>query len=122
MITDDDDVDDDLPASDDRVRRLRHAAHGLRAQVWRGENYRHNDDNDNNVNDNEVRSYLKRPLAPVAGMVCQYLLMPVMAYLIGLLMMQENVWARYLSILIYEVSCVCVSLSVYPHESFFLRD
>lgn len=47
-----------------------------------------------------VRAYLRRPLAPVAGMVCQYLLMPVMAYLIGLVMMPDNVWARYGLILI----------------------
>ena len=31
-----------------------------------------------------VRGYLRRPLAPVAGMFCQYVCMPVMAYLIGL--------------------------------------
>ena len=47
-----------------------------------------------------VRAYLRRPLAPVAGMVCQYLLMPVMAYLIGLVLMPDNVWARYGLILI----------------------
>ena len=29
-----------------------------------------------------VRSYLVRPLAPAAGMLCQYVLMPVMAYLV----------------------------------------
>ena len=47
-----------------------------------------------------VRSYLRRPLAPAAGMVCQYLLMPVMAFLIGLVLMPDNVWARYGLILI----------------------
>ena len=31
-----------------------------------------------------VRGYLRRPLAPMAGMFCQYVCMPVMAYLIGL--------------------------------------
>ena len=64
-----------------------------------------------------VRSYLVRPLAPAAGMFCQYVgiswdlikiqyfstqvFMPVMAYLVGLLLLSErNVMARYGLILV----------------------
>jgi len=42
-----------------------------------------------------VFSYLRRPVAPALGMVCQYLFMPLMAYIIGLLMLKDAVWARY---------------------------
>ena len=47
-----------------------------------------------------VRSYLRRPLAPIGGMVAQYVFMPVMAYLIGLAMMPGKVMARYGLILV----------------------
>ena len=65
-----------------------------------------------------VRSYLVRPLAPAAGMFCQYVrisyisfikiqylytqvFMPVMAYLVGLILLSErNVMARYGLILV----------------------
>ena len=48
-----------------------------------------------------VRSYLVRPLAPAAGMVCQYVFMPVMAYLVGLLLLSDRlVMARYGLILV----------------------
>ena len=43
-----------------------------------------------------VRSYLARPLAPAAGMFCQFVVMPVMAYLVGLLLLSDRtVMARY---------------------------
>ena len=47
-----------------------------------------------------VKSYLMRPLAPVAGMVCQYICMPVMAYLIGYIFLSDNIYARYGLILV----------------------
>ena len=66
-----------------------------------------------------VRSYLVRPLAPAAGMFCQYvriysssdliqlqyfytqIFMPVMAYLVGLVLLSDrNVMARYGLILV----------------------
>ena len=47
-----------------------------------------------------VRGYLRRPLAPCAGMVCQYCFMPAMAFLIGLALMPDNTMARYGLILI----------------------
>ena len=47
-----------------------------------------------------VRGYLRRPLAPFGGMFCQYVIMPVMAYLIGLLMMPDRIMARYGLILV----------------------
>ena len=65
-----------------------------------------------------VKSYLVRPLAPAAGMFCQYVsvsesdllllqyfstqvFMPVMAYLVGLLLLSErNIMARYGLILV----------------------
>jgi len=47
-----------------------------------------------------VIAYLRRPLAPALGMICQYLLMPMAAYLVGLLLLREHVWARYGLILI----------------------
>ena len=47
-----------------------------------------------------VRGYLRRPLAPFAGMVCQYGFMPAMAFLIGLALMPDNTMARYGLILI----------------------
>ena len=43
-----------------------------------------------------VRSYLVRPLAPAAGMVCQYVFMPGIAYLAGLIIIPEReVMARF---------------------------
>lgn len=47
-----------------------------------------------------VKSYLLRPLAPAAGMFCQYVCMPVMAYIIGYFILWDNVYARYGLILI----------------------
>jgi len=47
-----------------------------------------------------VRAYLRRPLAPIAGMFCQYVCMPVMAYLIGLGMLEDKIMARYGLILV----------------------
>jgi len=47
-----------------------------------------------------VMAYLRQPLAPALGMVCQYVLMPLSAYLVGLLLLREHVWARYGLILI----------------------
>ena len=48
-----------------------------------------------------VKSYLLRPLAPAAGMACQYLFMPVMAYLVGLVLLSDRlVMARYGLILV----------------------
>ena len=47
-----------------------------------------------------VKSYLMRPLAPLAGMVCQYICMPVMAYLIGYIFLSDNIYARYGLILV----------------------
>jgi len=43
---------------------------------------------------------LMRPLAPVAGMFCQYICMPVMAYLIGYIFLSDNIYARYGLILV----------------------
>ena len=37
-----------------------------------------------------VRSYLVRPLAPAAGMLCQFLFMPGIAYMAGLLIIPER--------------------------------
>lgn len=42
-----------------------------------------------------VKSYLSRPLAPAAGLVCQYVCMPAMAYVLGYIFMRDNVYARY---------------------------
>lgn len=42
-----------------------------------------------------VRSYMSRPLAPAAGIFCQYVCMPVMAYVIGYLFLREKIYARY---------------------------
>ena len=48
-----------------------------------------------------VKSYLLRPLAPAAGMACQYIFMPVMAYLVGLILLSDRlVMARYGLILV----------------------
>jgi len=48
-----------------------------------------------------VRGYLRRPLAPIAGMFCQYVCMPVMAYLIGLAIIPDKfAMARYGLILV----------------------
>ena len=47
-----------------------------------------------------VREYLKRPLAPIAGMICQYLFMPAMAYLLGYLIIPNKIMARYGLILV----------------------
>ena len=47
-----------------------------------------------------VKSYLVRPLAPAAGMLCQYVCMPIMAYVIGYLLLRENTFARYGLILV----------------------
>eukprot|EP00092_Neocalanus_flemingeri_P033011 GFUD01035903.1.p1 GENE.GFUD01035903.1~~GFUD01035903.1.p1 ORF type:complete len:442 (-),score=58.38 GFUD01035903.1:58-1383(-) len=47
-----------------------------------------------------VRSYLVRPLAPAAGMFCQYVCMPVMAYVLGYFFMGDDIFARYGLILI----------------------
>lgn len=47
-----------------------------------------------------VVAYLRRPLAPALGMVCQYVFMPLVAYAIGLLLLSNQVWARYGLILV----------------------
>ena len=47
-----------------------------------------------------VKSYLMKPLAPSAGMFCQYVCMPVMAYAIGYFILRDNLYARYGLILI----------------------
>lgn len=47
-----------------------------------------------------VRSYLLRPMAPAAGMFCQYVCMPLMAYVIGYFFLSDDIYARYGLILI----------------------
>lgn len=47
-----------------------------------------------------VKSYLLRPLAPAAGMFCQYVCMPVLAYVIGYFFLSDNIYARYGLILV----------------------
>ena len=44
-----------------------------------------------------VLAYLRRPLAPGLGMACQYLVMPFMAYIIGLLLLTDQV----------SLGCIC---------------
>ena len=42
-----------------------------------------------------VLSYLSRPLAPAAGMFCQYVCMPSIAYITGYLLLKDLIYARY---------------------------
>lgn len=42
-----------------------------------------------------VRSYLAHPVGPVAGMVCQYVVMPVAAYVWGYIFLNDSLYARY---------------------------
>jgi len=42
-----------------------------------------------------VRKYLSKPLAPAAGIFCQYICMPLMAYVIGYGFLRDNNYARY---------------------------
>ena len=42
-----------------------------------------------------VRSYLSHPVGPVAGMVCQYVVMPVAAYVWGYIFLRHSLYARY---------------------------
>ena len=68
-----------------------------------------------------VRAYLRRPLAPIAGMFCQYVCMPVMAYLIGLGMLEVSVRGNPL---IQLVACYpgmyfdswCCLVGLLPHN------
>ena len=47
-----------------------------------------------------VKSYMMKPLGPLAGMVCQYLCMPLMAYFIGYIFLSEDIYTRYGLILV----------------------
>ena len=47
------------------------------------------------LNIETVKSYIARPVGPVAGMVCQYVCMPGMAYVWGYVFLREFTFARY---------------------------
>jgi len=47
-----------------------------------------------------VKAYVMRPLAPAAGMFCQYVCMPVLSYVIGYFFLRDNTYARYGLILV----------------------
>ena len=61
-----------------------------------------------------VLAYLRRPLAPGLGMVCQYLVMPFMAYVIGLLLLTDQVRQTPLSQVLVAFHAISVVFAWLP--------